>query len=1808
MVEIALSVAAKVAECLVAPIAQPFSYIWNYKTNLDNLKTEARKLEVKRDAVLHSIEVARGNGNQIEQHVSDWLDRVKTVTDEVSEVLEENERANMKCFKGLCPNPKKRYQHSRNAVKKAKAVARLYEAGSFQTVSFSTIPKEIWIPSHKGYETFESRMSTLRKILDALSNPDVNTVGIYGAGGIGKTTLVRAIAEHAEGKKLFEVVAFAKVAVNPDIKEIQQEIADKLGLKFPEESVSGRARRLQERLQQEKVLLVLDNIWARLNLEEVGIPFGKDHKGCKLLLTARSLDVLSEMDSQCNFQIGVLDKGEAWSLFKKRAGACIESSDCLQALARKVADACGGFPIALNSVAVALKNKEESEWKDALDKLTTPSKSNFEGVTEETYSSIEISYSQLKEKQLKSTFLLCCIMEYTDLDALLEYGMGLGIFEDVNTMEKARNRVNTLVRKLKDSSLLLDINNSRFSLHDVVRYVGRSIASREGHMFTVANNDIPREWVDKDILKNCVGISLYNINKLPEEFECPELQFFYLRTTSGVPDNFFAGMPKLKVLHLAGLELYSVPTSIRLLVNLQTLYIDNCKLRDIDFIGEFKQLEILRIRGSYGSKIEIEMIPKKMCNLTGLRLLDLKDCSILRKIPPNVLSNFTRLEELYLPGTDPFRNCIIEWEVEGVNILDELKHLMDLTALKISIPHESVLPKGRLVSNKLERYNIIIGNCNWYVFYGQTSSRIVKLNLETSSCSDDVQKFFSLLDREGFLELEYLHVENSPCFRTVVDCLESESCHHFLFLQSLSLYSVLNLEMIHNYPLKADSFRQLRTITVEKCNKLKNILSFSTYRALPLLQEVNVSSCDNMEEIFAINRREEDINNDEGTDQIEFKHLSSLTLTSLPKLKSFCSDTPTLLFNQKVAFPSLEELKISEMIDLEMIWPNQLCNDSFCNLKSLEVRKCNKLLTVFQSNMVERVTRLEYLTIRDCDLVEEIFDLQGVDYEESHPAKETLLRKLDFKGLPKLKHIWNKDPQKMFTYQKLSSVYVYDCMSLKYLFPVSIAESLLELKQLCVHHCGVEEIVAGDQGEAKVAATFVFPRITSLDLNNLPQLKTFYRGVHTSQWQNLKSLAMHYCDKVELFASELFDFQENNESQHGSSVQPLFIVEKVTFPSLEEIKISKSNNLKILWQKEAKESLCNLKSVKVSDCKELLTIFQFNTLEGLSMPKSLTVTISNCASVKVIFDLQKVNFEESHSRAVTYRLQKLYINGLPKLKHIWKKDPQEELSFEELPMPKSLTVSNCASVKEIFDLQKVNFEESHSRPVTYQLQKLYISGLPKLKHIWKKDPQEELSFENLQRVYVSDCQSLKDLFPASIGRSLLQLVELNVINCGKLEEIVAKEGEAKEAARFVFPKVTSIRLEGLPELRTFYRGVHSSKWEVLKELKVVGCDKIELLASQLSCFQENNIGESYIDISVQPPFFLVEKDSFPILEKLILIGEGARMISQGQFSEELFCNLKFLQVYKDKSVVLFPLRILQRFQHLHELHLKSSSYKEIFSYEEDETHVRVDSKPDMVLSKLEKLTVGDCQNLIQLVPSSTSFQNLTVLKVCSCDGLKNLMTSSTAKRLVQLREMAIGYCKSMIEVVAKGGDVTEDKIIFSKLRTLTLGYLPSLSCFCPENYTFELPSLEDIIVYRCPEMKYFSLGDITTRILQKVRRDSMNYTLEGGLNTTIQKTHDSRVDDFRDQQTELYLQLYYQVPPFQMLNRSDSSSAVSWVNGDEGVGHIRFLDIILEIREILSGLKPKVSVRYVNRSNNVAADFLAKQGALNGLDQMGWAA
>ena len=113
-------------------------------------------------------------------------------------------------------------------------------------------------------------------------------------------------------------------------------------------------------------------------------------------------------------------------------------------------------------------------------------------------------------------------------------------------------------------------------------------------------------------------------------------------------------------------------------------------------------------------------------------------------------------------------------------------------------------------------------------------------------------------------------------------------------------------------------------------------------------------------------------------------------------------------------------------------------------------------------------------------------------------------------------------------------------------------------------------------------------------------------------------------------------------------------------------------------------------------------------------------------------------------------------------------------------------------------------------------------------------------------------------------------------------------------------------------------------------------------------------------------------------------------------------------------------------------------------------------------------------SLINVMPPSASFQNLTVMEVERCSSLINIGTSSAAKSLVQLTQMTIGRCKNIREVIGNHGDVIEDEIIFRKLKSLMLEDLPSLTSFCSWNFTLKFPSLETLTVGQCPNINIFS--------------------------------------------------------------------------------------------------------------------------------------
>ncbi|KAM4110288.1 hypothetical protein ACB094_03G183700 [Castanea mollissima] len=1231
LTEIVKVVVEKIADYTITAVGRQMGYLIRYKKNVVNLSNEVDELNDARDGVQRKVQAASDNVEEIEANVQRWLTRVQEINTEVQEFLEDEGQAKLKCF-----NLKARYQIGRKAHKMGLAVKELKDKATFQTVGHRVPIQGGTTISTKGYEDFESRKLTLNGIMKALKDDSIRAIGVYGMGGVGKTMLVGELAALAKKGKLFEKIVTVVVSQKPDLEKIQKDIAKELGLSFQDETDSQKADLLRERLKKEKILLIIDDIWNKIDLESRGISFGNDKKGSKLLLTSRSEDILGEYtDPQEIFQVEALSNNEAKLLFVKIAGNFAETLDFRSTMAEVVKE-CAGLPIAITTVANALKSRKDARvWKDAVGQLKRANPTQIEGMLKEVYSSIKLSYDFLT-KEAQSLFLFCSIFEedeVIEIDLLWRYLVGLDFFEDVYKMEEVRNRVHTLVNSLKDSCLLLEgYRSGTFKMHDVIRDVAIYIADKEEKMLTIRSLEGPEKWLNMKKWEDSFGIAHFDVDfkELPERFGCPQLKFIFLGSkeySQPIPNNVFEGMKELRVLVLIGARLPHL-SSISCLHNLQSLVLHRCELEDVALIGELKNLRALTLSDS-----NIKQLPMEIRQLTHLQLLDLNDCTELDVIPSNVFSDLRGLEELYLEHS--FNRWHIDGEItERSNTrVSELDYLPLLTTLYINIPNPQVLPKA-LHLEKLKRYEILIGNNPYWTLhiggkYDKSEiSRTLILQLDRGlqiedgikvllkSCEyldltpwEGIKNILYEVDEKGFPQLKHLFVRNSTEIQYIVNLMENQ-CVAFPVLQSLTLYNMENLEEIcHDQVLKG-SFLSLKKLKVWGCKKLTSVFSLTMFGCFSQLQEIEIKDCEVMCAIFSKERTHEiQVNHDIRTDIIHFTQLRSLRLRNLPNLMGFHPDADSLLlFNEKVAFSNLEDIYIKGIDNLKKLWHNhQLVLDSFCKIQNLHVGRCKNLMNIFPPNMLRRLQNLEELEIKYCNSVEEVFEVREENVDEICDKVCIQLRYLTLNNLPKLKHVWTMDPEAILTFQNLRQVKVSKCETLKSLFPISVAKSLEQLESLDIDDCGLmEEIVALE--EELETTKFVFPRITSLSLQLLPELKCFYRGKHTSEWPSLKSLTIHKCDKVKIGASNELSFPDTNGLGHHVPIQQhLFLLEKDTFPNLEVLDLDWYETMNQTNGRLFREFFCKLKVLRLHGKDDKVIAGPSVFVDGLRYLKSLSV-------------------------------------------------------------------------------------------------------------------------------------------------------------------------------------------------------------------------------------------------------------------------------------------------------------------------------------------------------------------------------------------------------------------------------------------------------------------------------------------------------------------------------------------------------------------------------------------------------------------------
>ncbi|CAN6721751.1 unnamed protein product [Malus baccata var. baccata] len=1149
IVSLIVGIAGIVDKYAVKPAIRQVGYLTHCKSKLEKLQTQVNDLSAAREGLALEVVRAEEKGEKIRTGVQNWLDEVVEITEKANELWNPDTQAKMSCLRGVCPNPVHRYKLGRRSTKLEQAVVKLYAKKDFASVSDNVRPQEVPVVSEKHYEAFYSRTLTVKKIMDELRIPNTDLILVYGIGGVGKTTLVEEVLRQAVKEKLFADAVMVTSVQNPDLEGIQKEIAIKLGMEVKEsETMSVRAPRLCDRVKDKKVLVILDNILESIDLQSVGLPCLPN---CRILLTSRTRKLLSsEKRSQKDFELQVLNEEDAWRLFETKAGDVVKNPD-IRTVATDVAKKCRGWPLLVVTVASSLRNRRTLPvWSDALRYLEVFD--NEYSAEQEAYPALEWSYSQLDDQRLKPLFLICGILvhlggSYTSLTSLLKYTFGLGLFKkNIDSVEHAQNSLHSWIEELKDSCLLLDSeDNTSITMHDLLRDVAISIASKDQRALTRADGDDLKEWPNnKEFSENCtrIALSCKNIPRLPEVLKCQQLELFILEGKGHeIPGNFFEEMKELKVMDLTKARISSLPPSLHLLQNLRTLCLDQCVLGDVALVGQLSQLEILSFMYS-----KFKELPEEIGKLTRLRLLDLSGCSELEVISPNVISRLTSLEDLRM------KESFNGWVPEGVSgersnaSLSELKDLPHLAALSIHVPDAGSIPTD-LFTDKLKRYQILIGTSSWEWNGVDETLNTWEWNGVDETLNTLMLKLPTGCELDRGLEMllkrscEDLYLEGSEGADNVVYHSGSED-----FQKLKHLHVTGNAQFTHIITEEV-VLPNLTSLVVADCDRLTFVLSSSMARNLVQLQKLEITGCESMEEIVSTKEYGE-----EKTD-VMFCKLQHLELFHLPKLSRFCSGScnvqfPSLeslrlegckelkgfvfdrkleteevyfLFDDKVGFPKLEKLSIRELSISTTVWHNKLDPDSFYKLREVVVDHCGRLISIITPSIAGRLNALRSLWISGCNRLEVVFEIK-----ETPDTSTTQL--------------------KMSGCENLDSVTIGWCEKLKYMFPCSVARGLQQLRVLRVTSCkGMEEIVSNEAG-LEMMPKFVFPKATNIEFINLDQLKSFYPGIHASEWPLLERVTVKGCGKLDILASKISSFQKHElDGPYTPIKHSLFLIDKV---------------------------------------------------------------------------------------------------------------------------------------------------------------------------------------------------------------------------------------------------------------------------------------------------------------------------------------------------------------------------------------------------------------------------------------------------------------------------------------------------------------------------------------------------------------------------------------------------------------------------------------------------------------------------------------
>ncbi|KAJ1255442.1 hypothetical protein BS78_K219400 [Paspalum vaginatum] len=226
-----------------------------------------------------------------------------------------------------------------------------------------------------GIDEAREELITRVRAEDDTATQQQRIISIAGFGGLGKTTLTKAVYD--EIKMQFSCNAFISVSQNPDIKKLLKDILygfDETSYRSIHTEMLDETQLIdlvREFLQNKRYFIVIDDIWSKEPWDILRCALIDNHLRSQIIITTRRIDVADQVGSYCH-KLKPLSPNSSKTLFCRRIFSC---GDILPEQYSKVSEnflnKCGGVPLAIIPTLGLLANKlgNVKEWYNICDSI-----------------------------------------------------------------------------------------------------------------------------------------------------------------------------------------------------------------------------------------------------------------------------------------------------------------------------------------------------------------------------------------------------------------------------------------------------------------------------------------------------------------------------------------------------------------------------------------------------------------------------------------------------------------------------------------------------------------------------------------------------------------------------------------------------------------------------------------------------------------------------------------------------------------------------------------------------------------------------------------------------------------------------------------------------------------------------------------------------------------------------------------------------------------------------------------------------------------------------------------------------------------------------------------------------------------------------------------------------------------------------------------------------------------------------------------------------------------------------------------------